>query len=92
MKHTIVHYGPDTYETVEDTALDALANARNVVIDLDEVRSLGVEDVRRLTKLLHLSRNLGSEFALRTSRPEVRKALEITALDRLFTVIEEDVA
>lgn len=92
MKQTIVQYGPGSNETIENLALEALANARNVVIDLDGVRSLEIEDMRCLVKLLKLSRNLGAEFALQTRRADIRETLAVTALDRLFTVIEADVA
>jgi anti-anti-sigma factor len=90
MKRTIVPYGSN--DNLESATLAALIDGGNVVVCLDQVKSLEIEDIRRLIKLLRQSRNLGTEFALRTSRPDVRRALEVTALDRVFTVVEPDAA
>lgn len=87
MKYTTIVYEPGACE-LESATLEALGEGRNVIVNLDYVPALGFEDMRRLIKLLRQSRDIGSEFALRATRPDVRKVLAITALDRVFTVLD----
>lgn len=88
MKYTTIVYEPGACEQLESATLEALGEGRNVIVNLDYVPALGFEDMRRLIKLLRQSRDIGSEFALRATRPDVRKVLAITALDRVFTVLD----
>lgn len=87
MKYTTIVYAPGC-EHLETATLDALNDGRNVVVNLDDVPALENDDVRRLIKLLRQSRDIGSEFALQTTRSDVRKMLAATALDRIFVVLD----
>ena len=88
MKYTTIVYEPGAGDQLETATLEALNDGRNVILNLDFVPALQMEDMRRLIKLLRQTRDLGSEFALRATRPDVRKALAVTALDRVFTVLD----
>lgn len=87
MKYTTIVY-ERACEQLEAATLEALNEGRNVIVNLDYVPVLGIEDMRRLIKLLRQSRDIGGEFALRATRPDVRKTLAVTALDRVFTVLD----
>jgi anti-anti-sigma regulatory factor len=88
MKYTTIVYELATCDQLEAATLDALNDGRHVIVNLDYVPALEIEDIRRLIKLLRQSREIGSEFALRATRPDVRRALAVTALDRVFTVLD----
>jgi len=88
MKYTTIVYESGACEHLESATLEALGDGRNVIVNLDHVPALGNEDMRRLIKLLRQTRDFGSEFALRATRPDVRKTLAVTALDRVFTVLD----
>jgi len=92
MKYMVLDYGTGSHEQFEATTLNALRSGREVVVNLDGLTSIEIEDIQRLIKLLRQSRNMGTEFALRATRPQVRKALAVTALDRIFTLVEADAA
>lgn len=66
MKYTTIVYEPGS-EQLEAATLEALSDGRHVILNLDFVPALGIEDMRRLIKLLRQSRDLGGEFALRAS-------------------------
>ena len=87
MKYTTIVYEP-TCERLEAATLEALNDGRRVIVNLDYIPALSIEDVRRLIKLLRQSRDIGGDFALRATRPDVRKTLAVTALDRVFTVLD----
>lgn len=88
MKYTTIVYEPGARDQLEAATLEALGDGRNVIVNLDSLPALEIEDMRRLIKLLRHSRDIGSEFALRATRPDVRKTLAATALDRVFTVLD----
>ncbi|HZY98254.1 MAG TPA: STAS domain-containing protein [Candidatus Baltobacteraceae bacterium] len=88
MKYTTIVYDREGGVQLEAATLKALGDGRNVIVNLDQLPALEIEDMRRLIKLLRQSRDIGSEFALRATRPDVRKALAVTALDRVFTVLD----
>jgi len=90
MKNVVViEYRPDAIPTLESAVLAALGEgAGQVVLDLDAVETLDTEGVRGLIKLLRSSRAAGGELALSVSKPGVRRTLAVTALDRLFPMIE----
>lgn len=86
MKYTTIVY--EAGEQLETATLEALNDGRNVIVNLDYVPALGIDDMRRLIKLLRATRDRGNAFALRATRPDVRKVLAVTALDRVFTVLD----
>jgi anti-anti-sigma factor len=93
MKPPVIAYHPQAYSAVETAVLAEFQNgASQVVLDLDTVDSLDANGVRGLISLLRRSRAVGGELALRSSRPEVLRTLSVTALDRIFAVVEAQAA
>jgi anti-anti-sigma regulatory factor len=92
MKRTTVAYDTDSTDAFEREVLSALNHGHHVVVNLDYVPTLGMGDVRRLIKLLRKTRDIGTDFALHTARPDLRNILAVTALDAVFTVVESDAA
>ena len=89
MKNVVFGYRPDAIATLETAVLAALEDgAGQVILDLDTIEALDTEGVRGLIKLLRSSRAAGGELALSVSKPGVRRTLAVTALDRLFPMIE----
>jgi len=89
LKNVIIEYRPDAIAALETAVLAALEDgAAQVVLDLDSVEALDTEGVRGLIKLLRSSRAAGGELALSVSKPGVRRTLAVTALDRLFPMVE----
>lgn len=89
MKNVVIGYRPDAIAALETAVLAALEEGvAQVVLDLDTVEALDTEGVRGLIKLLRSSRAAGGELALIASKPGVRRTLAVTALDRLFPVVE----
>lgn len=89
MKYTTLIYEPRAYDTFETGVLEALSDGRAVVVNLDYVPALETEDMRRLIWLLRQSREIGSDLALRVTRPDLRKTLAFTGLDRVFIVFND---
>lgn len=89
MKNVVIEYRPNAIAALETAVLAALEDgAGQVVLDLDTVEALDTDGVRGLIKLLRSSRAAGGELALSASKPGVRRTLAVTALDRLFPMIE----
>lgn len=88
MKNVVIEYRPDAIAALETAVLAALEDGAQVVLDLDAVEALDTDGVRGLIKLLRSSRAAGGELALSVSKPGVRRTLAVTALDRLFPMIE----
>lgn len=77
---------PGTGKSVQD-ALDL--GAQRVILDLDSLAVLDAKAVRGLIGILRSSRVAGSaDVALRSSNRDVLRTLNVTALDRLFPVLE----
>jgi anti-anti-sigma factor len=91
MNTVTVVYEPCGSADFERTA-GALAGRCNVIVNLDYVASLQTADVRRLIEMARQSSDAGTDFALRATRPDVLKMLQMTALDRVFTVIGPEAA
>lgn len=80
-------------EQLEGGIIDALdAGAERVVLDLDSLASLDSGGVRDLISLLRRTRERGGDVALRATRPAVLRTLRVTALDRLFTMVNTEAA
>jgi len=90
MDSLYIDYQPQEYLSLESAVLTALGEGVDrVVIDLDSLDSLDTDGVRGLITLLRRARTAGGQLALRSSKPEVRRTLSVTALDRVFKMVEE---
>lgn len=87
MKAITIEYYPDEYRTIEKATLESIKGGLDVTISLDYVPTFEKDDIRQLITLLRRCREVGGDFALRASRHDVRRALAVTALDRVFTVV-----
>lgn len=93
MESILIDYRPHEYLALEDAVLTALHDgADRVVLDLDCVDMLDTAGVRGLITLLRRTRAVGGELALRSSKPDIRRTLSVTALDRIFTMVEAEAA
>lgn len=89
----VIEYRPDAYPLVEAAVLTALEDqTANVVLDLDSLESLDTDGVRGLITLLRRARAAGRDLALSSTKARVRRTLEVTALDRLFRMVEAEPA
>jgi anti-sigma B factor antagonist len=88
---TVVEYRPQAYAALEAAVLAALeAGTTRVILELDGVETLDTEALRGLIALLRRTRAAGGELVLRTSRPDVLRTLSVTALDRVFRVVQAE--
>jgi anti-anti-sigma factor len=93
MTLTLIEYRPGGLASVETEMLAALADgATRVVLDLDQLETLDAAGVRDLIVLLRRARSVGGEVALRARKPDVLRTLSVTALDRIFTLVQEKAA
>jgi anti-sigma B factor antagonist len=89
MRNVVLEYRPEALSDLESAVLSALEDgASQVVLDLDRLEALDTDGVRGLIRLLRSSRAAGGELALSSSKPSVRRTLSVTALDRLFPMVE----
>jgi len=90
MESLYIDYQPHAYPALETAVLGALEDGVDrVVIDLDSLDALDTDGVRGLITLLRRARTAGGQLALRSSKPEVRRTLSVTALDRIFEMVGE---
>ncbi|MEO6836001.1 MAG: STAS domain-containing protein [Candidatus Tumulicola sp.] len=93
MKFVAVEYHPQAYPAVEAAVLAALSDgAERVVLDLDSVAVLDSGALRGLILLLRRVRSAGGELALRSNRADVLRTLSVTALDRVFPILQPEAA
>jgi anti-anti-sigma factor len=93
MEPVVIEYQPSAYRSLEAAVLAAIAGgAGRVVLDLDLLEALDTEAVRGLISLLRRSRAVGGDLALHASNPNVRRTLNVTALDRIFPMVELEAA
>jgi len=84
----VLEYRPLALNEVETALVAALEDgAPRVTLDLDALKTLDSEAVRGLITLLRRSRDFSGTLALRTTSPDIRRTLEVMALDRLFPII-----
>jgi len=89
----MIEYRPQAYPALEAAVLTALeGGAARVVLNLDALDALDTEGVRGLITLLRCTRAIGGELALRSSKPDVLRTLQVTALDRIFAMVETEAA
>ncbi len=85
VQYPTFQYDPSAIDALEAASLEAIAaGAGRVVFDLDRLERLDTEGVRGLITLLRRAREKGGELALRVSRPDILRSLQVTALDRVF--------
>ncbi|MBV8490789.1 MAG: STAS domain-containing protein [Candidatus Eremiobacteraeota bacterium] len=96
MESIVIEFQPHAYSALEEEVVSAFQaigeDPIRVVLSLDHLDSLDNQGVRGLIALLRRSRSLGGELALRATKPNVRRTLEVTALDRLFPMEEAEAA
>ncbi|HEY1655620.1 MAG TPA: STAS domain-containing protein [Candidatus Tumulicola sp.] len=93
MESVVIEYRPAAYAAVEKSVLRAFkGGALRVVLDLANLDSLDTQGVRGLITLLRRARALGRELALSSLNPDVRRTLQVTALDRIFALVEPEAA
>jgi anti-anti-sigma factor len=89
----IVDYRPAAFAAVEAAVVSAFREgAERVVLDLEGLDALDTHGVRGLITLLRRARALGGELALTALNRSVRRTLEVTALDRIFPLLETEAA
>jgi anti-anti-sigma factor len=88
MSNVVLEYRPEALSELEAAVLAAFEDGGQVVLNLDAVEALDTDGVRGLIQLLRRSRAVGGELALRTTKAVVRRTLAVTALDRLFPMVE----
>jgi|HubBroStandDraft_4_1064222.scaffolds.fasta_scaffold00870_6 anti-anti-sigma factor len=90
---TVIEYRPEAYPEVEAAVLgDLEEGAGQVVLDLDSVAVLDTQALRGLISLLRRARSMGGDIVLRSSRTDVLRTLSVTALDRVFPVLQAQAA
>jgi anti-anti-sigma factor len=83
-------YQPSQLDAVTGKVLSAFADGSpRAVLNLDVLQRLDTDAVRGLILLLRRSREAGGEIALKATRPELLRSLQVTALDRLFPMVQE---
>lgn len=93
MDSIVIEYRPQAYPAMEAAVLLALKEgAGRVILDLAGINALDTQGVRGLITLLRRARAAGGELALTSVRPDVRRTLQVTALDRIFALIETEAA
>jgi anti-anti-sigma factor len=93
MAPVVLEYRPQAYRALEDAVRVALeSGAPQVVLNLDSLDALDTEGVRGLISLLRYARSVGGDLALRSSKPDVLRTLSVTALDRIFALVEAEAA
>jgi anti-sigma B factor antagonist len=93
MESIVIEYRPSAYPVVEAAVLTALEDRESrVVLDLDSLDALDTEGVRGLISLLRRARSVGRDLALSSTKSDVRRTLQVTALDRLFPMVEAEAA
>ena len=93
MESILIEYRPSAYPVVEAAMLAALAEGGSrVVLDLDSLDALDTEGVRGLITLLRRARAVGGELALSSTKTDIKRTLQVTALDRIFKMVEAEAA
>lgn len=93
MESVVIQYRPHAYAAVEEAVLSALREGSpRVILDLEALDALDTQGVRGLITLLRRARAAGGELALTSLKPDVRRTLAVTALDRIFPLVEAEAA
>jgi anti-anti-sigma factor len=78
--------GPRAIAALQDALVSAIKRGREVLIDLDRLPELDNAALRGLILLVRRAREAGGSLVVRTTRPELRDTLQVTALDRIVEV------
>jgi anti-anti-sigma regulatory factor len=81
-----IDYRPEDLKGMQRELAAVASSEKSVVFRLDHLANLDVAAVRGLITLLRLARTTGTELTLRTGKPQFRRMLAVTALDRIFRV------
>lgn len=92
MDDAVIAYSTSAHEAAEAAVLAAIERGVVPVLDLDALDSLETGAVRALISMLRRARAAGGDFTLRTTRPEILRTLSVTGLDRVFSVVQPEVA
>jgi anti-sigma B factor antagonist len=71
-----------------ETLADALPDTKRLVVDLEETAFIDSTGLGVLVRALKRLRHHGGELVLRSPRSNARKVLNITCLDRVFTIVD----
>lgn len=86
-REVAVDFQPAQAAAMERKVVAAVRDgAAEIVLRLDHLERLEVSDLRCLIVLLRKAREAGGSLAIQTSKPQIRRILAVTALDRLFAV------
>lgn len=77
---------PSAIQRLQSRMVSALRNGYRVILDLDTLPVLDNPALRGLILMLRRLREAGGSLALFVTRPEHRRVLSLTALDRIFEV------
>lgn len=81
-----IEYRPDDLKGMQRELSAATGEGKSIVFALDHLAALDVGAVRGLITLLRVARATGVELTLRTGKPQFRRMLAVTALDRIFRI------
>jgi anti-anti-sigma factor len=86
-REVAVDFRPAEQAAMEREVLAAIrGGVPEVTLRLDHLETLEVSDLRALIVLLRRAREAGGALAIQTSKPQIRRILAVTALDRLFAI------
>lgn len=71
-----------------ETFAEVLPDTKRLVVDLQETAFIDSTGLGVLVRALKRLRHHGGELVLRSPRPNARKVLGITGLDRVFTIVD----
>ena len=77
---------PKAVERLQARLVAALRRGNRVTVDLDSLPALDNPALRGLIIMLRGARSAGGSLALASKRPDHRRTIRLTALDRLFEV------
>ena len=72
-----------------DVIVEVIADTNRLVVDLSETDFIDSTGLGVLVRALKRLRHHGGDLILRSPKPNARKVLHITHLDRVMTIVEE---
>jgi len=86
-----IEYRPEDLKGAQRAVAAQIAkrgDSPSIVLSLEHLDDLDVPALRGLITLLREARSAGAELSLRTSSERIRRVLAVTALDRLFRIVD----
>jgi anti-anti-sigma factor len=81
--------GPADIVRLQSRLLAAVGQGyARITLDLRSIVSLDITALRALISLLRIVRKCGADLTLAVAHPDVRRTLAVTALDKVFTVVQ----